>query len=277
MGRHAELTRLHDLFNKARGGQRQVVFVTGEPGIGKTTVVETFLGQVAGEEELWIGQGQCVEHYGVGEAYLPVLEALGRLCRGEDGKEVIALLRQQAPTWLVQMPSLLSTAEVEELQRRTAGVTRERMLRELAEALEGLTAERGLLLLFEDLHWSDYSTLDLLSVLARRRETARLFILGTYRPIEVLTRDHPLKGIKQELQVHGQCEELALDFLSEAAVGEYLVRRLSAPSPASAGEGRGEGLSSGLYNNWRKLFTSVRMAIRCSWSTWSTIWSPKAW
>ena len=109
VGRHAELTRLYDLFNKARGGQRQVVFVTGEPGIGKTTVVETFLGQVAGEEELWIGQGQCMEHYGAGEAYLPVLEALGRLCREADGKEVIALLRQQAPTWLVQMPALLST------------------------------------------------------------------------------------------------------------------------------------------------------------------------
>ena len=50
------------------------------------------------------------------------------------------------PEWLVQMPALLSTAELEELQRRTAGVTRERMLRELAEALEVITAERPLVL-----------------------------------------------------------------------------------------------------------------------------------
>ena len=107
---------------------------------------------------------------------------------------MIALLRQQAPSWLVQMPALLSTAELEELQRRTAGVTRERMLRELAEALEALTAERALILRLEDLHWSDYSTLDLLSVLARRQEAAQLLILGTYRPVEVLTRDHPLKA-----------------------------------------------------------------------------------
>ncbi|MGH8582236.1 MAG: AAA family ATPase, partial [Gammaproteobacteria bacterium] len=184
--------------------------------------------------------GQCIEHYGAGEAYLPILEALGRLCREEDGKEVIALLRQQAPSWLVQMPALLSTVDLEELQRRTAGVTRERMLREFAEAVEALTAERALILRVEDLHWSDYSTLDLLSVLARRQEVARLFIIGTYRPIEVLTREHPLKAIKQELQVHGQCEELALDFLSEAAVAEYLAVRFTNrpphPSPLPRGE-----------------------------------------
>jgi predicted ATPase/3-dehydroquinate dehydratase len=123
------------------------------------------------------------------------------------------------------MPSLLSTTELAALQRRTAGVTRERMLRELAEALEVITAEHPLVLVLEDLHWSDVSTLDLLSMLARRQERARLLILGTYRPVEVLTRDHPLKGLKQELQLHGQCEELALNFLSEAHVEEYLARR----------------------------------------------------
>ncbi|MBI3757993.1 MAG: ATP-binding protein [Deltaproteobacteria bacterium] len=250
MGRQAELQQLHGWLEKALNGERPIVFITGEPGIGKTTVVEAFLTQLGARDWglgaslptsphpqslapntqhptpfPWIGRGQCVEHYGVGEAYLPVLEALGRLCREADGQDVIALLRQQAPSWLVQMPAVLSTAELEELQRRTAGVTRERMLRELAEALEALTAERALILRLEDLHWSDYSTLDLLSVLARRQEAAQLLILGTYRPVEVLTRDHPLKSVKQELQLHGQCEELALDFLSEGAVAEYLAVR----------------------------------------------------
>jgi predicted ATPase len=67
------------------------------------------------------------------------------------------------------MPALLSEAEREALQRQVMGVTCERMLRELAEALEALTADRALLLCLEDLHWSDVSTLDLLSVLARRQ------------------------------------------------------------------------------------------------------------
>ena len=74
--------------------------------------------------------------YGMGEAFLPILEALGRLCRDPDGARLIALLRQHAPSWLVQMPALLPRAEREALQRQASGVTRARMLRELAEAME---------------------------------------------------------------------------------------------------------------------------------------------
>jgi len=79
VGREAELQRLHGWCEKALKGERQLVFVTGEPGIGKTTLVNAFLAQVAGEGAAWIGWGQCIEHYGAGEAYLPLLEALGRL------------------------------------------------------------------------------------------------------------------------------------------------------------------------------------------------------
>lgn len=74
---------------------------------------------------------------------------------------------QHAPTWLVQMPAMLTTAEREALQRTTAGATKERMLRELAEAVEVLTAERPLVPVLEDLHWSDVSTLDWLAFVAR--------------------------------------------------------------------------------------------------------------
>ena len=254
VGRESELIHLHSLLDKALHGVRQIVFVTGEPGIGKTTLLNAFrqgletrgwrLGLSSKvpnlkplAPRLWMTGGQCIEHYGSGEAYLPVLEALGRLCREQSKSEILALLLQHAPSWLVQMPTLLTDVELEALQRKTQGVTRERMLREFAEALEVLTAERPLVLVLEDLHWSDVSTLDLLCVLAQRHDPARLLILGTYRPVEVLTRDHPLKGIKQELQLHGQCEELALYFLSEENVAEYLAQRFgSLPSslPQSA-------------------------------------------
>ena len=140
-------------------------------------------------------------------------------------------LTQHAPTWLVQMPTLLSTAELEALQRKTQGATQERMLRELAEAVEALTVEKPLVLVLEDLHWSDVSTLDLLSFLARRREPARLLVIGTYRPVEVLAREHPLHLVKQELQLHGQCEELLLGLLTEAAVEEYLAVRFPGGAP----------------------------------------------
>ncbi|HEV2663713.1 MAG TPA: hypothetical protein VG324_02320, partial [Blastocatellia bacterium] len=71
----------------------------------------------------------------------------------------------------------------------------------------------------------DYSTLDLISYLARRREPARLLLIGAYRPADLISSGHPLKGVHQELKMSRRCEELALEFLSEAAVGEYLAAR----------------------------------------------------
>jgi DNA-binding winged helix-turn-helix (wHTH) protein len=231
VGRETELSQLHRWLETALEGQRQIVFVTGEPGIGKTTLVNTFLEQIAADEQVWLGRGQCIEHYGAGEAYLPVLEALGRLCREPGGERLIELLAQQAPTWLVQMPALLSAAELEALQRKVLGATQGRMLREMAEAVEALTAERALVLWLEDLQWSDVSTLEWLSALARRRERARLLVIGAYRSVDVIVREHPLKAVKQELQLHGRCEELPLACLTEAAVAEYLAVKFASPPP----------------------------------------------
>lgn len=241
VGRETELAQLQKWLKRALDGARQLVFVTGEAGIGKTTVMDAFVARLSAKNNVWIGRGQCIDHYGQGEAYLPVLEALGRMCRESEGNQIVDLLSQHAPTWLVQMPALLTTTDLESLQRRTQGATRERMLRELAEAVEVLSAERPLVLFLEDLHWSDVSTLDWLAFVARRREPARLLIIGAYRPVEVIVGDHSLKSVKQELQLHGQCNELPLRFLIEEHVATYLLRRFA--SPMSAGKEK-KGLTS---------------------------------
>ena len=238
VGREADVTQIHSWLAQARHGVRQVGFVTGEAGIGKTTVVDAFVAQVAGDPSLWVARGQCIEPYGAGEAYLPVLDALGQLCRGPDGERLVAWLAQQAPTWLVQMPALLSAAALEAVQRRLQGASRERMLRELAEALEALTVERPLVLVLEDLHWSDAATLDLVGALARRRAPARLLLLGTYRPVEVIVREHPLQALKLDLTLHRQCVELPLELLTEADVAQYMTARFGeGVCPAGAGAG----------------------------------------
>jgi predicted ATPase len=105
------------------------------------------------------------------------------------------------------------------------------MLRELTEALEVLTETTPLLLVLEDLQWSDFSTVDLISLLAQRRGRARLMLVGTYRPADLIVSSHPMKAIKQELQVRGQCEELALGCLGAAEVNQYLTSRFPAHSP----------------------------------------------
>jgi predicted ATPase/DNA-binding winged helix-turn-helix (wHTH) protein len=226
VGREEALSRMQGWLEKMLGGERQIVFVTGEAGIGKTALVDTFARSIAADRSIRIGRGQCLEQYGTSEAYLPVLEAIGRLCR-EQGK-VVDVLRAHAPMWLLQMPSLLSASDRELLSREVLGATRERMLREMSEALEALTADLPLVLILEDLHWSDYSTLDLISYLARQRQAAQLMLIGTYRTAELIVSGHPLKGVKQELLARQQCEELPLEYLSEIAVVEYLSMRFPA-------------------------------------------------
>ena len=151
VGREAELAQLQQWWAQACQGRRQVVFITGEAGIGKTTLVDAFVAQMAATAVVWSARGQCIEHYGAGEPYLPLLEALGQWGRGPDGAQLVALLHQSAPTWLVHLPALVPAADYEAVQRRAGRATRERMLRELAEAVEGLTAARPLLLVLEDL------------------------------------------------------------------------------------------------------------------------------
>jgi predicted ATPase len=161
----------------------------------------------------------------MGEAYLPVLEALGRLGRQPGGESVVALLARQAPTWLVQMPSLVDPAGLERLREAALGATRERMLREMVEALEALSHDQPLVLLLEDLHWSDPSTLDLLAWLARRREPARLLIIGTFRPAEARLLQHPLDALSRELRLRGLAQELPLPYLSPDEIETFLTRR----------------------------------------------------
>jgi predicted ATPase/DNA-binding winged helix-turn-helix (wHTH) protein len=228
VGRDRELSELRASLAQATDGHRQIVFITGEPGIGKTTVVEAFLAETASGGRLRIAQGCCIETHGAGEAYLPLLEAMTRLCRQPGGQPIARLLRHHAPTWLAQMPSVLGPSELGTLGRQTSGVTRERMLRELAEAVEVMAEDVPLVVWLEDLHWADPSTVDWLAYVAKRPGPARLLVLGSYRPGEALTRGHPIEATKDELKVHGHCREVALARLDETAVGEYLARRFPA-------------------------------------------------
>jgi tetratricopeptide (TPR) repeat protein len=243
VGRNAQLGELFDCLRTALTGQRQVVFITGEAGIGKTALVDEFLQRAAKDfPTLRVSRGQCVEGYGGKEAYYPILEALGQMCASSGGDAVVQVLSRQAPTWLVQFSAFVDSKRRETLQREILGATRERMLREIGQAFESISSEQGLLLVLEDLHWVDPSTVDLISSLARRRAAGKLMLVGTYRPVDVTLAQHPLKGVKQDLLVHHLCREITLEPLAEREVGEYL-----------AAESRGfavpEGLAGLIYRH----------------------------
>ncbi|MFO1324487.1 MAG: AAA family ATPase [Burkholderiales bacterium] len=219
IGRTDALPRLAAQWDLACTGKRTVVWVTGEPGIGKTTLIEHF---IAGLGDVVCARGQCVEQYGMGESYLPVLEALAELCRID--RAVAPLLRAVAPTWLLQLPWLGTAEERDALRRELAGVTPDRMLREMGEMLARYTEEKPLLLVTEDLHWSDRATLQLIDYVARRRGNARLMWLASFRLAEVIALDHPLNRLRHELRLHGLCEEIVLDPFSESEVADYVAQ-----------------------------------------------------
>ncbi len=223
VGRADALARLERAWNAAAGGQRRLVWVAGEPGIGKTTLIDRL---VSGLGDVACARGQCVEHYGTGEPYLPVLEALGELCRRDSAMP--ALLRAVAPTWLLQLPWLSSPEEREALRRELAGVGPERMLREMGELLDRYAERRPLLLVIEDLHWSDRSTIHLLDYLARRRGGARIMWLASFRLAEVVAGDHPLNRLRHELRLQRLCEEIVLDSFSETEIADYVAGQSAA-------------------------------------------------
>ena len=227
IGRAEPLLRLRSAWDAACSGRRAVVWVTGEPGIGKTTLIEQF---VAGLGDVACARGQCVEHYGTGEPYLPFLEALGELCR--DDVAVVDLLRAVAPAWLLQLPWLSTAEERDALRRDLVGVAPQRMLREMGELLDRYTERRPLLLVIEDLHWSDRATVHLIDYIARRRGEARLMCLASFRLAEVVALDHPVNPLRHELRLHGLSEEILLDSFSETEVAEFVAQR----SPALAGD-----------------------------------------
>ena len=103
------------------------------------------------------------------------------------------------------------------LQQEILGATRERMLREIGDALNTIAREAPLLLVLEDLQWADPFTVDLISAVARSRTPAKLMFVGTYRQPDVTSSDHPLKALKPDLLIHHLCREIVLEPVGEVA------------------------------------------------------------
>ena len=144
VGRRPALSELQASLAKAMTGQRQIVFRHRRAGNREDYACGRI--STAGARS-WarfvIGRGQCVEGYGGKEPYYAVLEALANLCRGQRGESVVQILATQAPTWLVQLPAFLSREQREVLQREIQGATRQRMLREIVDAVEAIACRES--------------------------------------------------------------------------------------------------------------------------------------
>ncbi|MFA7432029.1 MAG: AAA family ATPase, partial [Rhodospirillaceae bacterium] len=224
-GRDDDLAKLDDWLDEALGSYRRLVFVSGEAGIGKTALVDAFVARVvAAHPTVLVARSQCIDLRGPAEPFMPVLEILSALCRASPQAKVA--LEAAAPSWLGLLPSLGPSPATP-----PDGVgTRERLLRELLDALEAMAAHRPLLLVLEDLHWSDCSTLDVIDGLISRRTPAPIMLLGTCRCAD------PSEALRQvlELRMRGLANVLPLQPLEAVAVKQCLSERLGDTAPSDA-------------------------------------------
>jgi len=233
VGRESALAELGEAFLQATLGHRQLAFVLGEPGIGKTRLLERFLETRRDTPEILVGWGRCVEVYGGSEPYYPILEALSDLSRGRSDEGFMDSLVQNAPLWASQMPARIPAERHGWLKQAIAGADRGRMLREICELLESVATRQPLVLILEDLHWADHASLDVIAALAQRRYRAKLLLLATYRPEDPATGRLPVKALSHELLIRKMCREVCLTPLDEAAVGRFM---LGTESPADAAD-----------------------------------------
>ncbi len=218
VGRADTIATLKHALSSVEAGRGVLLCVTGEGGIGKTTVVEAFLDEVSSESQTRrIARGRCSERLAGTEAYLPFLESLESLLHDVGENSPTRLMKQVAPSWYFH----LEPASTEESPPRRAN-SPERMKRELSTFFERLTQQESLVLLLEDLHWADVSTVDLLAHLADRFDRMRVMIVVTYRPEELRLAKHPFLEVRSDLKARGACREITLPFLSESDIEDYL-------------------------------------------------------
>ncbi len=221
VGRDAEIAVLRAALERASSGHRQVCFVTGEPGIGKSTLVAAFLAGLDPRTVI-VGRGHCFEQHGTAEAYLAVIEALGALTRGA---QTLATLVRYAPTFLSKVPHLISDEQLAEVTRRAGGGSEAKLVREISEALEAMSAQEPVVIVLEDLQWSDVATIDLLSLLGQRQERAKLLVIGTSRHAEIQSADHPLNRVMRSLVARSGAVTVQVPKMSVATVQAFIDRR----------------------------------------------------
>jgi predicted ATPase/tRNA A-37 threonylcarbamoyl transferase component Bud32 len=223
VGRQRERKELLAAVDHVATGGGLLVSVSGEPGMGKTTIVESVLRELEadGHTPWFIARGRCSERLAGAEAYLPLLEALHSLLEGDGRESVARVLKTLAPAWHLQL-DVASNATAADLQDMKAG-SQERLKRQLLSVVEELSRLRPVVLFIDDLHWADAPTVDLIAYIAAHFDRLRLLVIATYRGTELALAAHPFRGVSRELQGRNLSREIALEFLTRDDIAEYLA------------------------------------------------------
>jgi DNA-binding CsgD family transcriptional regulator len=270
-GRQHELAILWSQFEETTAGHLQVTLVAGEPGIGKTRL----LNEVTGRAEQ---VGARVLRGGASEAegmppYLPFLEALGRYIRTAPHAQLRAQAGPMAPVLATILPELtVVLGKLPGSYPLPADQARLRLFEAVGMFLASLTSAAPLVLLLDDLQWADSASLDLLRHVVRQQSSSRLLILGAYRAGELISNpalERTLLDLHRArlltLLTIGPLTEEEIAALAEAVLGvpadpgvARLLHVQSEGNPFFAEELLRAWLETGALSATAGLFTLVR-------------------
>jgi len=204
VGRSQAMEKLKAAFQTASQGKRQLVFVTGEPGVGKTALIEAFLAKLGSISSTLVARARCVQIDVGPKLYDAILEILRVLSRSVS-------VEIYAPTW----HALLAQA-----------ASPEPMLGEIGDFLEAITLRTALVIVIEDIHWADPGTVDVLSAIALRGGPGNLMVICSFRPAELILSKPSVWALVSELRLKKLCSEIALEPLEEARLRDLLAEKL---------------------------------------------------
>ncbi len=227
-GRRLELFALHSAFAAMKEGQGGAICLSGEVGMGKSALVDTFLADIARDgERFHLASARCSESRTEPEPFGPFFECLTALMGIEATAEAI---RTHAPTWYREMTQAADDKPV-------AAAAVGRMKREMVELLNQMAAIHPVVLVVDDFHWADIASIDLLSFLAVRLPHMRVLMIVCVRPDELRINKSSLLQTCAQLAGSGLIRDLSLSPLSREEVEEYVNDR----SVASMVHARSEG------------------------------------
>jgi tetratricopeptide (TPR) repeat protein len=222
VGREQELAQLALAAGTAADGEGMLVCVAGEAGLGKTTLVEDFLNGLSRDVPISIGRGRCSENAAGAEAHLPVLGALQNLIASDTSGFAARSMRMLAPSWYARVAPTNETGSG--VPATEAGAASPgRLKRELTALFQALARQNRVIVVFEDIHWADDATIDVMSYLSSQFDQLGLLLVVTFRESELLQSKHPFLRLKLDLQARRRCRGIVLSFLSAAEVARYVA------------------------------------------------------
>lgn len=221
VGRSEETLMMHQACEAVAAGRGSYLCFSGEPGIGKTTLVEAYIEQMTSRHLIFTATARCSQRLANGDDYLPILDAIEDLCTHPENEVVRSLLKSTAPSWYNLIASINDTLA----STVTLSNSPSRMKREFRAFIAELAKTRPVVLFIDDVHWLDESSVELLAYLGSEIQALRCLVLATYRPTELVLSKHPFCRLRLDLQSAGKLRDICLGLLSEDDVVQLLAQR----------------------------------------------------